>query len=119
MMTKITESKKANQDRRTKEILDELYVNYLGNIYRNTKKKMEQGSGHEVNRHSNDPDYDELTVRFLDEALALCSEETREFIRKEFLEESPCNWYEQEYSKWRYNRLKVKAVRQFLDCLAG
>ncbi|MBQ6488433.1 MAG: hypothetical protein IJI75_04320 [Solobacterium sp.] len=61
--------------------------------------------------------YDVMQADDIDRLLPRLDRKTQGFIRKEFLEESPKNWYLEQFSTSIYYRRKAKAAEQFVHCL--
>ncbi len=94
------------------------YAVWIGENYRETKKKMKPDllSG-VLSRPDNVNPYSVLRAEAIDRLLPQLDRKTQEFIRKEFLEESPKNWYRGQFSTSTYYRRKAKAAEQFVHCL--
>ncbi len=90
----------------------------IGEKYRETKKKMKPDlmSGVLSGPDRVNPYY-AMLVNDIDRLLAQLDPETQQFIRKDFLEENPKKWYEEQFSASTYYRRRAKAAEQFVHCL--
>ena len=95
----------------------ETVVRYIGELYRDNKKRSEILNHNTVNEDKSSYTPDSDLIRIVDITLDDCSIDTQLIIRNEYLKAKNRRWYQEYYSPSTYYRLRKEAVKEFLKGL--
>lgn len=98
---------------------DEELLKYISRIYSDSHKKNMMYSKYQ----NNTTDNDNAILDFINEVLKMLSKEYADIILNEYLlkntniNKSGDKWYLEYYSQSTFQRVKIKAVKEFLKCV--
>jgi len=96
----------------------EIIIRHLCVLYRQAQLRLDLEEAEAPNRPLSNVRLDDKSYIYkLDRSLLCCSSETQWVIRKEYLEVNPKGWYLDYVSRYTFQRMRKKAVREFYDIL--
>lgn len=111
--TESMNQKKELSDRDAEKIME-----CIGDLYRQTKLRVDLAEHDAPNRMPSPQCLDDRSFLYkIDRSLQNCQKETQLVIRKQYLEISDKNWYEEFFSKPGFRKILLKSIRELFEVM--